>query len=327
MIIFVVNALNLINYNSIMKKLIASVAALVVALGAAYAQDLAAVTEIYNAGAEAVSAGDKASALSSFEKALEMATALGEEGEEVVTNCKNIIPNLVLSMAKDLVKESKFDEAIAKLGDAAAVAEKYASEEVLEEAKELIPQVKMSKAGNLLNAKEYDAAAAAYKEVLDADPANGAAALRLGVALNGAGKLAEAKAAFETAAANGQEATANKQLGNIYLKEAAAALKAKKYADAVAAAVKVNDYTENAQAWQIAGQASQLASKNNDAIKYFEKYLEASPNASNAGAIAYTVGALYQQAKNNAKAKEYYTKAASDPKYGAEAKKMLDALK
>ena len=95
----------------------------------------------------------------------------------------------------------------------------------------------------------------------------------------------------------------------------------------MAAAAKVNDYTENAQAWQIAGQASQAAGKNNDAIKYFEKYLAAAPDASNAGAIAYTVGALYQQAKNNAKAKEYYTKAASDPKYGAEAKKMLDALK
>jgi hypothetical protein len=51
------------------------------------------------------------------------------------------------------------------------------------------------------------------------------------------------------------------------------------------------------------------------------------PDASNAGSIAFTVGALYQQAKNNAKAKEFYGKAVNDPKYGAEAKKMLDALK
>lgn len=306
--------------------MIATLAAFTVALGAAFAQDLAAVTELYNAGAAAIST-DKAGALKNFEQALAQAEALGEEGAEVVANCKNIIPNLTLSIAKDFVKESKFDEAVAQLGAAVAVAEKFEAPDVADEAKNLIPQVKMSKAGNLLNAKDYDGAAAAYREVLEADPANGNAALRLGAALNGAGKLAEAKAAFEQAAANGQEATANKQLGNIYLKEAAAALKEKKYADAVTAAAKVNDYTENAQAWQIAGQASQLAGKNNDAIKYFEKYLEAAPTASNAGAIAYTVGALYQQAKNNAKAKEYYTKAASDPKYGAEAKKMLDALK
>ena len=309
-----------------MKKLIATIAAFTVALGAAFAQDLAAVTEVYNAGAEAVST-DKAAALKSFEEALKLAEALGDEGQEIVANCKNIIPNIRMSLAKDLVKESKFDEAVAALQEVEKVAEAYEAFDVADEAKTLVPQVKMSHAGNLLNGKDYDGAAAIYKEVLDADPANGNAALRLGVALNGAGKLEEAKAAFETAAANGQEATANKQIGNIHLKEAAAALKEKKYADAVAAAAKVNDYTENAQAWQIAGQASQAAGKNNDAIKYFEKYLEAAPTASNAGAIAFTVGALYQGAKNNAKAKEFYTKAAGDPKYGAEAKKMLDALK
>ena len=309
-----------------MKKLIATLATIVVALGSAFAQDLAAVTELYNAGAEAIST-DKGSALKSFEEALKLAEALGDEGQEVVANCKNIIPNLKMSLAKDLVKASQFDEAIAALLDVEKVAEAYEALDVLDEAKTLIPQIKMSKANNLYKAKDFDAAAAAFKEIVDADPTNGNAAFYMGAALVGAGKNEEAKAAFEQAAANGQEANAHKQLGNIYLKDAANALKAKKYADAVAAAVKVNDYTENAQAWQIAGQASQLAGKNNDAIKYFEKYLEAAPSASNAGAIAYTVGALYQGAKNNAKAKEYYTKALNDPKYGAEAKKMLDALK
>ena len=309
-----------------MKKFIATLATIVVALGSAFAQDLAAVTELYNSGAEAIST-DKAGALKSFEAALSLADALGEEGQEIVANCKNIIPNLRLSLAKDLVKASQFDEAIAALQELEKVAEAYEALDVLNEATTLIPQVKMSKANNLYKAKEYDAAAAAFQEILDAEPTNGNAAFYKGAALVGAGKNAEAIAAFELAAANGQEANANKQIGNLYLKEAANALKAKKYADAVTAAAKVNDYTENAQAWQIAGQASQAAGKNNDAIKYFEKSLAAAPDASNAGAIAYTVGALYQQAKNNAKAKEFYTKAASDPKYGAEAKKMLDALK
>ena len=309
-----------------MKKLIATLATLAVALGSAFAQDLAAVTELYNAGAESISI-NKESALKSFEEALKLAEALGEEGQEVVANCKNIIPNLKLSIAKDLVKASQFDEAIEALKDVEKVAKEYGAEEVEVEAESLIPQIKMSKANGLYKAKDYDAAAAAFQEILDADPTNGNAAFYKGAALVGAGKNAEAIAAFEIAAANGQEANANKQIGNIYLKDAANALKAKKYADAVAAAAKVNDYKEDAQAWQIAGQASQLAGKNNDAIKYFEKYLEAAPTASNAGAIAYTVGALYQGAKNNAKAKEFYTKALSDAKYGAEAKKMLDALK
>ena len=284
------------------------------------------MTELYNSGAEAIST-DKSAALKSFEEALKLAEALGEEGQEIVTNCKNIIPNLKLSLAKDLAKDAKYDEAIAALQEVKQVAEICENFSVVDEASSLIPQLKNAKAAALLKANDFEAAAAAYKEILEADPTDGSAALRLGAALSNAGKTDEAKAAFEQAAANGQAAQANKQLGTIFLKEAAAALKAKKYADAVAAAVKVNDYMENAQAWQVAGQASQLAGKNNDAIKYFEQYLEAAPTASNAGAIAYTVGALYQTAKNNAKAKEFYTKALSDPKYGAEAKKMLDALK
>ena len=309
-----------------MKKILATIATLVVALGTVSAQDLAAVTELYNSGAEAISV-DKASALSSFEQALKLAEALGEEGQEIVANCKNIIPNLKLSLAKDLVKESKFDEAIAALQDVQKVAEAYEAFSVVDEAAGLIPQIKLSKANGLYKAKDFEAAAAAFKEILDADPTNGSAAFYMGAALTNAGKTEEAKAAFETAAANGQEANAKKQLGTIYLKEASAALKAKKFADAVSAAVKANEYAPNAQALQVAGQASQLAGKNNDAIKYFEQYLEAAPTAANAGAIAYTVGALYQTAKNNAKAKEFYTKALTDPKYGAEAKKMLDALK
>ena len=105
-----------------MKKLIATIAAFTVALGAAFAQDLAAVTEVYNAGAEAVST-DKAAALKSFEEALKLAEALGDEGQEIVANCKNIIPNIRMSLAKDLVKESKFDEAVAALQEVEKVAD------------------------------------------------------------------------------------------------------------------------------------------------------------------------------------------------------------
>ena len=184
-----------------MKRLIATIAALTLALAAAWAQDLAAVTELYNSGAAAVQT-DKAAALKAFEQALTQAEALGEDGEEIVANCKSVIPNIKMSLAKDLVKASKFEEAITALKDVQDIADKYEAFDVFDEAKTLIPQVKNSMAGTLLNNKEYDKAAAAYQELLADDPDNGTVALRLGVALNGAGKVEEAKAAFEKAAAN-----------------------------------------------------------------------------------------------------------------------------
>lgn len=310
-----------------MKRIISAIAAIALAALSASAQDLGQVTELFNTGATALSGGDKAGALKTFEQVLSQAEALGEEGKEIVEKCHEVIPNINLSLAKDLIKASDFDAAINQLKVAAEVAGKFNAEDVADEATKLIPQVLTSKANGLLNAKDYAGAAAAYKEVLASDPENGAAALRLGVALNATGDTEGAKAAFETAIANGQEATAKKQLGTMYLKEAAAALKAKKFADAVTAALQSNEYAQNPQAVQIAAQASQLGGKVNDAIKYFEMYLEMAPKAANAGQIAYTVGALYQQNKNNAKAKEFYTKALSDPKFGAEAQKLLDALK
>lgn len=311
-----------------MKKIISTLAALALAVGYVGAQDLTEITEMYNSGAEAIAAGDKEGALKSFEQAYELAAALGEEGAEIAENCKNVIPELNLSIAKSLVNDTKYTEAIERIKTTISVAEKFANADILAEAKELLPKVVMQNASVLLNAKKYAEAAEAYKEVLSGDPANGLAAFRLGLALTGAGKTEEAKAALQTAAENGQQAQAYKQLSNLFLKEAAADLKAKQYAKAVDAAVKVTEYDgKNSLAFQIAGQASQIQNKDNDAIKYFEKYLELAPTAKNAAQIAFTVGALYQKAKNNAKAVEYFQKAVNDPALGDKAKALINALK
>ena len=309
-----------------MKKIFTLIAAMALTTGALFAQDLNEATETFNNALTAFQEGNKASALESFNKALTMAKVLGEDGAALVSDCQGTIPKVLLSMAKDLIKEGKYDEAVAKLNETATIATEYKADDVAEEAEELVPQVLMQKGNGLLKT-DPAAAAAVYQQILDTDPTNGVAALRLGAAYNAAGKADEAIKAFELAAANGQEATAKKQLSNVYLKQASSLLKEKKYADAVAAALKCNECSPNPTALQIAGQASQLDGKNSDAIKYFSEYLEAAPTAKNAGQIAYTVGALYQQAGNNTKAKEYYQKAMSDPKYGAEAKKLFDALK
>lgn len=311
-----------------MKKIISTLAALALAVGYVGAQDLTEITEMYNSGAEAIAAGDKEGALKSFEQAYELAAALGEEGAEIAENCKNVIPELNLSIAKSLVNDTKYTEAIDRIKTTISVAEKFANADILAEAKDLLPKVVMQNASVLLNAKKYAEAAEAYKEVLSGDPTNGLAAFRLGLALTGAGKTEEAKAALQTAAENGQQAQAYKQLANLFLKEAAADLKAKQYAKAVDAAVKVTEYDgKNSLAFQIAGQASQIQNKDNDAIKYFEKYLELAPTAKNATQIAFTVGALYQKAKNNAKAVEYFQKAVNDPALGDKAKALINALK
>ncbi len=309
-----------------MKHIISTIAILLSASLAVCAQDLAETTEVFNSAITAFQEGRKTEALESFNKALSLAEALGEEGESIVTDCKGTLPKVVLSISKDFIKAGEYDNALAKLEETVKIAGEYNVEDVLEEAKTLLPQVLMQK-GNSLLKSDPTAAAAIYQQILAGDPTDGTASLRLGQALNASGKIDEAIAAFEIAAANGQEATAKKQISTLYLKKASSLLKAKDYAGTIEAALKCNEYSANPQAFQIAGNAAQMSGKNNDAITYFSQYLEAAPTAKNAGQIAYTVGALYQTAGNKDKAKEYYEKALNDPKYGAEAKKLLDALK
>ena len=310
----------------IMKKIILAIAAMVMTAGMISAQDMSQATELYNNGATAISMKNWTEALDYFQKALEMGEAIGEEAEELVTNCKNAIPGVSLQIAKDLIKEAKYDEAAEKLDAAAKIAEEYGNEDVAAEVKDLFPKMWMQKGTDALKLKDFATAADGFAKAYAIDTTAGNTAIYLGQALGQLGKTQEAVDAYQHAAWNGEEETAMNQISNLYVKEANTAFKAQKWADAIKAAGKANSYADNATAYLIAGQASQKLSKNADAIKNFEKYLELKPTASNAGAITYTVAALYQGAKNNAKALEYYKKIQNDAKFGAQAKQMIAAL-
>ncbi|MBQ7268232.1 MAG: tetratricopeptide repeat protein [Bacteroidales bacterium] len=291
------------------------------------AQSLKEATEKAQEANAALMAGNHADALEGFKAALKMASACGDEGAELTLTCQTAITQIMYSNAKQAFDDGDFDNAIAKAQEAKAVAAEYGNDEFVGRNESVITNAYTKKASTLMNAKDFDGAAAVYKQLLELNPDNGAASLNLVRAFVAGGKVDDAKAAFELAKANGKEAEAAKLLGTALLKQAAAKLQAKDYAGAVAAANESNGYNENAKAYLIAGQASQKSGKNDDAIENFSKYLELAPNDKNAGAIAFTVGALYQQAGNKKAAAEYYQKAVDDPKLGAEAQKALAALK
>ena len=309
-----------------MKKIFLMIAVAAMTALTVSAQDIAQATENYNNGAMELNMGNKDAALNYFQTALTMAEALGEEGAEVATNCKNTIPVLMTSIAKDLIKAENFDGALEQLNKTLKTAEGFGAADVVADAKALIPQVLMSKAGNMLNAKNFAGAAEVYQQVVAADTTNGMAALRLGMALGALGKGADAEKAYLLAARHGQEKSALKQLSNTYVKQAAALLKAKNYQGAVDAALKSNEYLENATAMKVAGTAASQLKKNEDAISYLEKYLQLSPNAKDAAQMNYTIAALAQTMGNKEKAKAFYQKIVTDPKFGPTAQEMLKSL-
>ena len=309
-----------------MKKIFLLFTAAVLSAGVVFAQDINEATENYNNGALELQMGNNDAAIACFETALGMAEALGDEGADIVANCKMYIPAIYLSSSKELIKAESYDAAIEKLNKTIEVAGQYEAADVADNAKALIPQVYVSKGNGFLNAKSFAEAEAAYKQALELDAANGMAAFRLGQALANQNKIEEAEAAFVVAIENGQATNAKKQLSNMYVKLAQASSKAKKYQETIDQANKSNEYLENANAYRLAAGAAQQLNKNDECIAYFQKYLELKPNANDAGGVKFTIAALYQQAGNKEKAKEYYQAVSTDPQYGAAAQEQLKTL-
>ena len=298
-----------------MKKIFLLFAA-VMAAGVMSAQDINKAIELANNGNEAFQMGEYGLAIDAFKSSLAIAEGLGEAGAEHAGTCKTAICNIYLANAKNLLKAADYDGALAKLNETITVAEGYGAAETVADASSLIPNVYMAKGNASLKAKDMAGAIASYTKVTELNPANGDAYLRLGRALAASGKVDEAVAAYESAAANGEEADAKKQLSNIFLKMAQAKTKVKDYQGAIDNALKANSYLENANAYKIAASSAQKMGNNAQCIEFYEKYLVVKPNAKDAAGVTFTIAALYQQMGNKAKAIENYEKVASDPQYG-----------
>ena len=310
-----------------MKKIFLLFAAAFMTAGVVSAQDINKAIELANNGNEAFQMGEYGLAIDAFKSSLAIAEGLGEEGAEHANTCKTAICNIHLANAKNLLKAADYDGALAKLNETITVAEGYGAAETVADASSLIPNVYMAKGNASLKAKDMAGAIAAYTKVTELNPANGDAYLRLGRALAATGKVEEAVAAYETAAANGEEADAKKQLSNLFLKMAQAKTKVKDYQGAIDNALKANSYLENANAYKIAASSAQKMGNNAQCIEFYEKYLVVKPNAKDAAGVTFTIAALYQQMGNKAKAVENYEKVASDPQYGPGAQEQLKVLK
>jgi tetratricopeptide (TPR) repeat protein len=293
----------------------------------ASAQDFNAAIDVFNAGATALEGGNKVEALAQFRSALTQFEACeGDEAAEMIDKCKDIIPNTLLSIAKEQINEADYDKAIASLAEAQSVAKDYGKDEIVADAAALVPNVYLRKGSTLLKEKDFAGAAAAFKEVVALTPEDGQAFLLLGQAQMQNNDLAAATEALEKAAEFGKADQAKKLLSTAYLKEGQSFLKEKKFADAIAALEKSNSYVESANAYKLMASAQTQAGKSKDAIASYKKYLEVSPNAKDAADIMFTIAATAQKAGDKATAKEYYNKLTGDAKYGAQAAAQLKAL-
>ena len=289
----------------------------------AYAQDLATAAETYKNAAEAFNSGNKVEALAGFQKALEEAMALGDEGAELATECKKLIPTVLLSLGKECVTNKDMDKAVDYLNQAATLGKEFEQTEVEGEAKELIPVVLMADGDSMLNEGKYAEAAARYNEVLAINPENATAYIRTGMCQAKLGNEAAAVEAYTKAAEKGEKDAAYKQLNTMYANKAITAFKAKDNAGALENALKAGEYGENLNAAKIGGIAAFNLKKNDTAIKLLEQVAKANPNATD---VKYYLARAYEAKGNKAKAVENYKKIVGDAKFKAFAEQKIKAL-
>ncbi len=308
-----------------MKRLFAAIAAFGLAATVALAQDYNEAVDAFNAGAQALET-NKVEALANFRSALEKAQAIeSEEAAELVIKCKEAIPGVLLSIAKEKINDGLYDEAIAALAETKTVATEYEMAVVAEEAESLVPNVYMRKGTTLLKAKDFAGAVAALEEVTKITPEDGTAYLLLGQAQLQSGASAAAITSLEKANELGEKQAA-KLLSTTYLRQGQALLKGGKTAEAIEALEKSNGYVESANAYKLIASAYTKSGKSANAIEAYKKYLEVKPDAKDADDILFTIAATAQKAGDKATAKEYYQKLSGSAKYAAQAAAQLKVL-
>ena len=316
-----------------MKKILVTIFVALFTMGVSMAQDLGQATELFNNAGTTLMEGNETAALDLFRKAMDMALQLSEEGTAIVTECKTVIPQLMLKLGKDMIRDGNIDDAIVKIKKAAETATEYENEGVLLEANDLLAQLKINQlmgvANDLLTAREYAEAYKAYKDVIAVDPNNANAYFRMGQAANAADNTDAAEEAFLKAKELDESIAENvdRQLSTVFIKKAVTCQRAKDLKGALENAQKSIEFNDNANAQKIVGLSALGLKQNAVAAEAFKAYLAMSPEARDRVQIVYQLGTALVAAGQNGEACGYFKEIAQDPKWGEAARYQLTVLK
>ncbi len=321
----------------IFKSLSVTVLFAVLSFSCLSAQEINEAIELYNSGIKAFQESQYTKAIADIEKAAQIASAVEAEEEKeqaatVKTNCEKLIPQFYFSYGKQQVIDKDYATALKTLAQAEALATKYNDDDIAASIQDLLPQAYTMMGNANVEAGKFAEGVADYNKALEYDKNNSTLYLRIGLAQEQAKNEAGAIAAFEQivgmeGAKASDLANAKKKLSITYLKRAAAAQPAKKWATVLENAQKSASYDEaNMQTQRFIGLSASELKKWDDAITAYEAVLAADPAAKDKTNSIYRLATAYETKGNKAKACEYYKQIVADPTYKAFAEAKVKAL-
>jgi len=300
---------------NLLKKLV--VVAVMIGFGvtAVMGQTQQEVAEAYNEARELRDAEDHAGALAKFMEVHKMATALGDSGEEIKTNCEVQIPTMQYKVAFALYKAKKIQDAIDGFEKTIEVSNEYGNTDMKEKAEKILPKLHNAVAGGLAKKKDFTNAISHYDQAIamDADYSHAyyGKALVYKAQKDEAGYLAAIAKVIEI----NDKKIAKKAKKNVlayFLKKGQKASGAKKYNDAIVAFNKALEYdAKNTIVYLKIAEAYNGLKDFDKAIETAEAALEVIKNGSEEkkAGFYYQIAESYKGKGDNTSACDYFKKA------------------
>ena len=272
----------------------------------------------FNAGVE-LAATDPMGAVKVFEECVALCVQVGDEAVETKGRAEKQITSIYLNEATNLYNSKDFAAAVVKFEESVKVSEKYGDTESKEKAVEMITTCNLMNGTANLKAKKYAEAVACFDKVIAANENDAKAYFYKGLALKGAndeeGMLAAFNAVMEKDASGKLAGKAKSQIGKHYYNSGVAALKGKKYAEAVPNLEKAIEYLgENAKILTMIATSCKETKEFDKGIDASLKAIELQKGDVNAVAkLNFTLAQIYHAKGDTDLACETYKKAEVGP--------------
>ena len=266
------------------------------------AQTLNEVIQAFNAGAGQMNSGNYEGALTGFQTAIDLAAALGEEGDEMRAKAEAQIPNVHYRIALEKYKGKDIEGAIVSFENAVTASDEYGNADVKARSLRYIPQLYNAVGNSKVQGGDYEAAVASYDKAIEYTPDYARAYYGKAIAYmkmdNSEDMISAMEKAIETGTATGDTTTtaaASKVLSDRYINSGKVSYKSEQYDQAISdfeAALTYNP--ENAEPYYLICLIHGINKEYEQAVEYGLKALEYEEDDVNKEArIYYEIGMAY----------------------------------
>lgn len=286
---------------------------------ALFAQDINEAGAVFNEGNQANKDGNFTLAIQKYEKSIEIASKLGEEGAQIVAGSKAQIPQLYFKVATEDYTAGNIEKAISEYENAIKYGTEYNDPETVSKSKDNIPKLLYARGNDLYKEKKYPEALASFQRSYELNPGYSRSLFGMGLTYNKMGDLVKMEETFDKGIVAAEAEKDDKMVEKIkqtakkfIQAEGASKLQAKDYNAALKnlnASMKYDD--KDSETYYYLGLTNNGLKKYDDAIVSLDKGLElsAAENDEFKAKFYFELGNAYKGKGMNDKACESFGKA------------------